>query len=100
MPKKTTKPEIYKTLVLSTAHLPRYLAHLANLETKYSFDLTKLEPVRYGLSLWVGWAEDPKECKTPECLIPILKYAKKKKCRYVNFDQDGEIMKDFCAYEW
>lgn len=99
-------PEIRRSLVLSTAHIPGRIARemdsyatergeLAEELEQISFDC-----VNYGYQIWVpGDARDVPG--TPPELEPAFALARKHNCTYVVFDCDGfEHPELLPLYEW
>ncbi|PNV83807.1 MAG: hypothetical protein C0610_16640 [Desulfobacteraceae bacterium] len=85
--------ETFNTVVVSTAHLPEYLAKMMEDECDRPY---VYEKTAYGYRIWaksdVSWL--PKEIK------PIIVRARKGGYRWVEFDMDADEQEEFQTWEW
>ena len=93
------KHEIYKTLVISTAHLTE--------DWVFQMETTPDIPLRckHGASLIFQkhefgfriWADQD---HLPAFFKPAAKLAKKLNCRWIEYDCDGPEIEELKSYEW
>ena len=94
--------EIHKLLVLSTGHLPHN--EFKKLGDANSFDVGfSTMSHEYGTIVNLHDAEN--ECVTKRTvefpkLTKIIEYAEANGIKYINFDQDGNIEKEFEKFDW
>ena len=104
MTTKTSRPEFAKVLVLSTGHLG---AAIAAGPTPLMNSLASMTG-RHGWLMWTGPdvpARDRLPAGTHETaamrvLRDLLRYARKRGCRFVLFDADGPTLDQFPTYDW
>lgn len=102
----TTTLDIQRTLVLSTAHMPQWMARAMDnyaVEGKCRddrMDLVAFDPVEYGYRVHVG--EDPSVIdKQPPEIRPALRLALANNCTWVMFDCDGFTHSTLLpTYDW
>lgn len=94
-PAKASIPQQLSTVVLSTAHIP-------DEATARNYLDAKGVPMEFG---WL-WKVPPRltevrEClEVPDWLQPILAYADLNEIDRIEFDKDGEMIKDVPLYDW
>lgn len=98
--------EIYKTLVISTAHLTEELAEEMECENiLHGRDKDKTCVLYwsddYGFRVWVRPLK-PKEVPLyyPEVMVPVILKAMELGCRWVEYDMDGDVREEFEEFEW
>jgi hypothetical protein len=89
------KVEVYKTLVLSTAHLTEEWADKlqSNVMVKTEEGILVYQNVEYGYRLFI--TED-----MPEFFFPAATLAQAHGCRWLEYDQDAEEVEGLETYEW
>lgn len=89
--------EIYKMLVLSTAHVTKETADLLDLDEIEG--LVVYDKGGYGWFIVVTDYDDD-TTNIPDDLEKILAYAKSKGCDWLALDRDGEINNNLPTYVW
>ncbi|HBO13137.1 MAG TPA: hypothetical protein DD491_10165 [Halieaceae bacterium] len=86
-------PEISRTAVVSTAHLPEDLAQAMERgeDTPFAYDR-----LPYGFRLFVLGDLT----KYPATIRPIAQAACRDGCRWLEFDADVDTMEGFAAWSW
>lgn len=102
--KKAMRLEIRRSLVLSTAHIPPDLAAdfavAAAEDPERAYTLFGLESVQFGYQMFVDSQEDhPPTLRTFQ-LGPAFDTAKKHRCNYLVFDQDGPKVSGLPVFDW
>jgi len=98
--------EIHKVIVLSTAHITE--SDMALLE--YAGEGGG-SPVLCALDPYGGWGfapddeeqlEEVREHGFSNSMVKVLRFARRKDCRYVKFDEDGDIETDteLSIHDW
>jgi hypothetical protein len=104
MTTKSSPPEFAKVLVLSTGHLGSALATGTNPLMNSLASMTG----EHGWLMWTGpdgsggdrLPAGTHEPAAMRVLRDLLRYARKRGCRYVLFDADGPTLKQFPTYDW
>lgn len=86
--------EIKTMMVLSTAHLTLFTCNTA----LSSYDGPVWNKGDYGWFVYVP--EDIDARDLPEDLRQCMKFARRKRCRWIMFDRDGPITPELPDYDW
>jgi hypothetical protein len=98
------KPEIEKSLVVSTAHITRQDSELLDLYAKRvgSQPLIVFNKEEYGW--WVAIIRNPDEAMLPaavsEDLRNLLNEAKRRECQWLVLDRDGPEYPELPTHDW
>lgn len=88
--------EIERSLVLSTAHISEATAALLGDHSEAEDFNVVVYAVEYG---WLVWADSADFAGAPE-LSALLKLAREQGCKWIRFDQDGEVVEGLPTFEW
>jgi hypothetical protein len=87
-------PEIERTLVLSTAHVPARLLRANKLDLRH----WRCQGHEHGFTVFLASKQDHEQPEVP-WFQEVLPKARKMGCYYLNFDSDGSITPGFPIYE-
>lgn len=85
-------PDIFTTVVVSTAHLPAELAKA--MDDQSDLGSFAYETVAYGYRVYTNGDD------IPDAIKEIVTAAKHAGAKYIEFDCDGPKLADFPTWEW
>lgn len=90
--------EIHRTLVLSTSHLPHWIAMGMEPDVGGKFEdfECRYDKVEYGYLVYVcGEVQD-----FPGEMLHAVHLARANDCRYIRYDCDGPVVESLPKWEW
>ena len=104
---KLKKPETYTTLVVSTGHMSledsKKLDVLGKDKATGSPECPLVELYEYGYRVYTGGEDSPDQYVFPEytqAFNDIVRYARRKGHRWVEFDSDGPVYDALPLFDW
>ena len=97
--------EIEKTLILSTGHVSEHEFNTMQDDDEFPYRVIKHE---YGLIVVLTDLEDIGEFVDADSYMrghfsnvwSVVKFAENLGCKYINFDQDGEVYEELKEFDW
>lgn len=86
--------DIFKILVVSTAHLPRDEAD------KLTAQGLQITQDVYGYQVYACHTDDYEDTEFPVEIRNLTALARDLDCKYLRFDRDGPTLPDFPVFDW
>jgi hypothetical protein len=91
-------PQIVRELVVSTAHMPNWVARAMDERNNREMVMLPYDCVEFGYLVWVCRPEDSSDY--PPELDAVMAMARKHGCTWIRFDCDAAIEEDLPKWEW